>query len=138
MSFTYDLATDVGKLRLEIGDTAEDEEIKPNGENFSDEELEHLLSDEGSVGRTAARSCEILARMYAPLVDLAVGPQRESLSDAYDHWLSEAKRLRIEHGGGTSRAVSAGVIPLDGYSKAAPSTYSLDAEDTASDYGPTL
>lgn len=134
MTFSYDLDEDIGKLRLEIGDTVIDIGVKPDETNFTDEELNYLLTEEGSIGRAAARACEILARMFAPLVDLAVGPQREKLGDVHDHWMEQAATLRAEHGGGSARTVSVGVIPKDGYSKAAPSDYVLDSQDSSSDY----
>lgn len=134
MTFSYDLDTDIGKVRLEIGDTVESQGVKPNGSNLTDEELQHMLDEEGSVGRASARACEILARFYAPLVDLAVGPKRESLSKAHAQWMKVAKDLRAKHGG-TAATFSVGVIPKDGFSKAAPSDYVLDSADTESDYG---
>lgn len=79
--FSYDLTTSVGMLRLEIGDEVFESGVKPNGDNFTDAELEYFLAQEGStVGRAAARACEVLSRAYAGLVDLTVGPRRETLS----------------------------------------------------------
>lgn len=134
MTFSYDLETDVGKVRLEIGDTESDNGVKPNSANFSDQEIEFLIADELSVGRASARACEILARWYAPLVDLAAGPVRESLSKATSQWLTMAKELRRQFGGGPGRTMSVGVKRVDGYSKAAASDYVLDAADTSADY----
>lgn len=68
MSFTYDLTTDVGKIRLEIGDTTagDGNGVKPPAlANFSDEELTYFHTAEGSVLAAAARACEVLARMWA-------------------------------------------------------------------------
>lgn len=134
MTFSYDLDTDVGKVRLEIGDTEDGNGVKPNSANFSDQEIEFLVEEEQSVGRASARACEILARWYAPLVDLAAGPVRESLSKATSQWLTQAKELRRQFGGGPGRTMSVGVKRVDGYSKAAPSDYVLDAADTPTDY----
>lgn len=68
VTFTYDLSTPVGQIRLEIGDTdnSTDAGVKPDGQNFSDEELAHFYSEESSnVLAAAARACEVLARMWA-------------------------------------------------------------------------
>lgn len=66
--FTYDLTTPVGQIRLEIGDTVQGtgNGVKPPGlDNFSNDELTHFYSSEGSVLAAAARACEVLARMWA-------------------------------------------------------------------------
>jgi len=66
--FSYDLDAAVGQIRLEIGDTdnTADAGVKPDGTNFSDAELNHFYSQEGSdVLAASARACEVLARMWA-------------------------------------------------------------------------
>ena len=118
MAFTYDLATDIGKLRFEIGDTDPDEGkgVKPDGSYITDEELQVLLDREVTVGRAAAATCEVLARMYARFVDLSVGPRRESASQASQAYLTQARELRSQYGGGGSRrAVAGGIIKVDGF-----------------------
>lgn len=107
--FSYDLATNVGKLRLEIGDTTSGSGVKPDGSNFLDAELEYFLDAEsGSVGRASARACEVLARSFAGMVDLTVGPRRESLSQAAKAYADRAQELRRQYGGGGGAAYSAG------------------------------
>ena len=118
MAFTYDLSTDIGKLRLEIGDANPDEGkgVKPDGGYITDEELQVLLDRETTVGRAAAATCEVLARMYARFVDLSVGPRRESASQASQAYLTQARELRAQYGGGGSRrAVAGGIIKIDGF-----------------------
>jgi hypothetical protein len=117
MSFSYDLATDIGKLRLEVGDvlSTAGKGVKPDGTYITDEELQVLLTREASVGRAAAAACEILARMYARFVDTAVGPRRESLSQASTAYAAQAKTLRQQFGGGSNRASAGGIIKADGY-----------------------
>ncbi len=111
VAFTYDLTTDTGKLRLEIGDTVSDAGVKPDGSNFSDAELAYFLVQESdSVGRATARACEVLARMFAGYVDLAVGSRRESLSQAAKAYTDRATALRRQFGGGGRGAYSAGVL----------------------------
>jgi len=53
MTITYDLSTDIGKIRLIIQDTA--------GARFSDEELQVFLDSEGSVNLAAAAALEAWA-----------------------------------------------------------------------------
>lgn len=125
VDFTYSLTTNVGKLRLEIGDITNGTGVKPDGNNFSDTELNYFLSQEGStVGRAAARACEVLARMFAGMVDLTAGPRRESLSQAAKAYADRANELRRQYGGATSGAYSAGFLrsasghPSDEYPRA--------------------
>lgn len=108
--FSYDLTTSVGQLRLEIGDEVFESGVKPSGDNFTDTELTYFLTQEGSiVGRAAARACEVLSRSYAGLVDLTVGPRRETLSQAAKAFLDRAKELRRQYGGSAAGgAYSAG------------------------------
>ncbi len=120
MVFTYDLTTDIGKVRLEIGDTTSGDGVKPNGTNLTDAELTYWLAEEGSVGRASARACEALARAWARLVDLAVGPRRESLGQAAKAWAEQGAELRKQFGGADRGAYSAGVKRVgDGYGDAA-------------------
>ncbi len=126
MAFTYNLSTDIGKLRLEIGDTSmfEGKGVKPDGSFITDEELQILLTREGAVGRAAAAACEVLARMYARFVNVTVGPRSEQLSQAGAAYAAQAKELRAQYGGGGARrAVAGGIIKQDGF----------NYNDTASD-----
>jgi len=72
MSFTYDLSATgdsliVSRIRLEIGDTdsGTDAGVKPDGNNFTDDELLYFYGEELGVGAASARACEVLARMWA-------------------------------------------------------------------------
>ena len=119
MTFTYDLtetgdALLYGKVRLEIGDTAENSGVKPDGSNFSDAELDLILSEEGdSVGRAAARCFEILANWYAGVADLTVGPRKEALGKVAESYAKRAKEYRRKYGGGV-QAGAYGLIRKDG------------------------
>lgn len=123
VTFTYDLTTTVGQVRVEIGDTVSGTGVKPDGANFSDAEITYFLTQESSVGRAAARACEVLARMYAGLVDLTAGPRRESLSQAATAYADRARELRRQYGGAANGAYAAGFVrsagghPSDEYSR---------------------
>jgi hypothetical protein len=83
MAFTYNLSsTDatalaISKVRFEIGDTVQNTGVKPSGANFSDEEVTHLLTEEGSdVYQAAGHACEILARSWALMANETRGPRK--------------------------------------------------------------
>ncbi len=98
MAFTYDLATDTGKLRLEVGDTTEDSGPRPLNANFSDEELTHFLSEEGTVGRAAARCCEVLATEWSRKAGSErLGPRSFARNQAGEY-RTAAALLRAQHG----------------------------------------
>jgi len=59
MSFTYVLATDIGKIRLIISDKTDTDY------HFEDEELQAFLDSEGSVNLAAAGALESWAAAYA-------------------------------------------------------------------------
>lgn len=115
MSFTYDLATDIGKVRLYLGDITSGAGPRPDGTNFSDEEITLLLEQEGdSVMRTVAACCEILANAWASVAsDIAVGSRRESNQQA-TLFANRAEKLRAQHGGAVTVFVS-GFKRNDGY-----------------------
>ncbi len=137
MAFTYVLTTDIGKLRFELGDISATagKGVKPDGTYITDEEIQLLLDREGSVGRATAAACEVLARMYARFVDIAVGPRREALSQASKAYSELAREFRRQYGGGANRAASGGIIRADGYN--AGLDYASDSACASSEYGPT-
>ena len=61
MTFTTALTTDIGKIRLELGDDTASAGVLPTGLNLTDEQLQVILDREGSVMRTVAGVCELLA-----------------------------------------------------------------------------
>lgn len=68
MTFTYAIATDLGKLRLAIGDETTGQGVKPSGANFTDEELQVFLAaiPSGGTWRNAvAPVLRTLANQYA-------------------------------------------------------------------------
>ena len=90
MSFTYDLSTDIGKIRLELGDTDDTtgEGVKPNGDNFSDEELQTFIESAGTWARAAVKALRTLAGMYS------VRATREQVADVRLDLSQVAKELR--------------------------------------------
>lgn len=67
-SDTYDLTTDIGKLRLVIGDgdlVGECTGAKPDGSSYSDEELAIFIEIAGSWKRGVSLTLRSLAALYA-------------------------------------------------------------------------
>jgi len=66
---TYDLSTDIGKVRFAIGDTditTEGAGVKPNGQNFTDPEIQAFITQADNQWSFAVPSLlRILANMYA-------------------------------------------------------------------------
>jgi hypothetical protein len=108
--FTYDLSTDIGKMRLMLGDTRNDCGVKPDETCFADAELSVFFEHEGSVNTGVALACETLARMFSSYVDTAVGPRRESMSQASDAWAKRAASIRVMHGAGESASSSGSFV----------------------------
>ena len=110
MAFSYlitstnsDIAA-IAAVRLEIGDTVEDEGVLPGDANFSDEEISWYLdaADEDHDGAVLA-IVESLARRWATVADITVGPRRESLSQISARWQTLADEMRgsSDAGGGS-------------------------------------
>lgn len=99
MTFTYigDLSTDLDVIRFEIGDTVEDDGIKPNNANYSDEEINGILAVEETAGRAIARLYANIALLYARFVDSKIGPRDEKLSQMAKAYAALAKQWREDY-----------------------------------------
>lgn len=120
MTFTYDLTTDVGMVRLYIGDVNEGSGVRVNGTNLNDEEITALLTEEGGDWhRGVAAAAEVLAAEWARVADVTVGPRKETLSSVSRRYIEMARRLREEFGGGgIGTAFAVGFLRDDGYAQA--------------------
>lgn len=124
MAFDNDLTTATGKVRLEVGDTLFEDGPRPDGRNFSDEELAYFLTQEGDhILRTAARVFEVLAHEWARYpVQYALGPERTNY-EAAEGYRKQAAALRARYGYGQggretqSGALQVQVYPGDGVSQ---------------------
>jgi hypothetical protein len=86
MTATYDLTTDIGKIRLLIGD----KDVTPATDaHFSDEELQVFLTDEGSVNLAAAAALEAWA------ADLSENATNETIGDYSYSKKSVANKLDL-------------------------------------------
>ncbi len=124
MAFTYDLTTNIGKVRFRIGDTIENTGPGtgvgplPDKRNITDEEITMALNTEGSVERAIALIYEALAAAWATVVDLQLGPRKEAFSKVADRFASLANDYRKSYGGGGT-SFSLGWTREDAYHVAA-------------------
>ena len=121
MSFSYILnATNatlaaIARVRLEIGDTTESAGVLPDGSNFSDEEITVYLTTYASdVPQAVNALAGVLARRWATVADVTVGPRSESLSQVSKAWAAMADKL-----GGSEAGSVFNMAPtrVDGYSE---------------------
>lgn len=88
---TYDptLAKDTDKVRYLVGDTDDDDLM------LEDTEIKFLLTLENdNLFEAAARACETIAAKFARDVNYRFSTMWQDASDAYDHYMRLAKRLR--------------------------------------------
>lgn len=116
MAFSYELATDIGKVRMHLRDTVENSGPFPDDSNFSDEELAQILSAEDeTVMRAVAACCEILATAWSGVPDTRVGQRSENASAVSTAYERRAKLLREQYGGGGGSGVAFSAQRADGY-----------------------
>lgn len=93
MTWSYDstLATDRDKVRFEIQDTEESDQL------FSDEEIDARLTSMGSVPATVLDLAKKLMMKFARLVDVTVGKVSEANSQRYAAYKDLVTRLEQEN-----------------------------------------
>jgi len=118
MTYSAALSTDKDKVRFYLQDTTNDDGPKPGDENFSDAEIEGLVSIEGSWQRAVAAGLEILANAWRKYPSYKSDDMSMSASDIADGYAADAKTWRAKYGntGSASRAGSRAVTRVDGYS----------------------
>ena len=119
MSFTYDhaLGTDRDWVRLMVGDITENQGLKPDKANFSDEEIAGLLAAESLRSRAVAACYEVLASLWAVRADVSLDDYRESCSQISARYAALAKLWRDKHGFGVATMKTTAPMPVDGYSQ---------------------
>ncbi len=112
MTFTYneDLSTDLDVIRFRVSDTTSGSGLKPDGSNFTDEEISGLLTIEGSPERTIAAIYENLATAWANYVDTQIGARSEKLSQKATRYASLAKQWRDDYGSVGLSGISIGIL----------------------------
>ena len=116
MSFTYDLTTNIGKVRLLIPDNEE------TAYDIEDAEITYFLTEVGSnVNAAAIRACKWLARKYAKQATFTADGLNVQLTQRAQAFAERAAELESDLNGGMS---SAAITRSDGYSEnAATSEY---------------
>lgn len=118
MAFTYlgDLSTDLDKVRFYLQDTVSGSGPKPSDGNFTDAELEALVTTEGSWQRAVAAGFETLASAWRKFINFSADGSSYSLSNIADGYAAQAKDWRIKFGTGSVKAGSRAITRVDGYS----------------------
>lgn len=123
MAFTYDpteMDTDLAKLRLAIGDTADGAGPRPDGSNFSDEELSVFLVEAlaaGGTWRTAAvQVLRVLANQYAAAAkstrDAEISEDLTGTAAVLREQAADFERSTTTSGAPVSQGMTAGLISL--------------------------
>jgi hypothetical protein len=104
MAFTYvgDLSTDRDKVRFYIQDTVENSGPKPSDGNFTDAEIDGLLTVEGNWPQAVAAAYEVLEAAWAGYADWQAGPRRESASQIAERYGKKAEVWRDKELGGVA------------------------------------
>lgn len=119
MSFTYDLETDVGKLRLEIGDNnlsniTGDDRTKWSCV-FTDEEIEYFISKEDTLNLAAAAALDAIANDKAKLaIRETLGDYTGDLTSLAEKLQKRAESLRKQEE--EKPACDVAVVPCDDFS----------------------
>jgi len=115
MTFTYTVGTNLGNVRMALGDTVSGTGVLPSGANFTDEEINEIVDTEGTWQKAVAHLCEILANRWATSVNFSADGVSVSRSDVARAWKEQAAMWRGNYGGMHSTG-SASVKRSDGYS----------------------
>lgn len=115
--FTYigDLSTDRDKVRFNLGDTDPGGGPLPNDENFTDGELDGLITAEGSWGRAVAAGFENLAAKWRRYPTFRADGLSLNRSDIANGYAKDAAKWRRQYGGGAGAGYRA-MTRVDGYS----------------------
>ena len=119
MTLTYvgDLSTDLDKIRFHIGDTAASAGPLPSAGNFTDAELNGLLSSAGSVNNAVSAAMAAIASRWSSYANITVGPRKEEYAAIADSWRKQQADWNTQHGVKlTSTASVAFVTRIDGFS----------------------
>ena len=129
MAFTYTLGSAdattaaIARVRLEIGDTVSGAGVLPDGSNLSDEEITvYLVQHSNDVALTVSALAGVLARRWATVADVTVGPRSEKLSQVAQAWERQAAASTGSAGGAALGSFAMMPTRVDGYSAQATAT----------------
>ena len=119
MAFTYNVTTALGQLRLEIGDTVSGAGPRPDGTNYSDEELNVLLSPiiaaGGGYGLGVARMLRRLGSEYSHDADVTIGEFSMRYAAVAENYRKQAAAWEMgvdTSGGSVSGGITVGTMTL--------------------------
>jgi len=122
MTFTYDddLTTNIDKVRFYVGDTQDDSGPRPDGRNFSDNEITFALTENGGgVTATVAGLFEVLEsewRAYAISEGSKVGDfDAKEVADGYGKQAEKWKKKALGTLAYANKAGSVQPARIDGY-----------------------
>lgn len=121
MAITYDgsLLTDLGRVRFHLGDTVDDSGPKPADANFTDAELNGLITSEGTWPGAVAAGFENLAGLWAKHPTFNADGMATNQSDIATQYRESAVMWR-QRAGSPASAQGSGMAPVcraDGYSQ---------------------
>ena len=119
MAFTYRLSTDLGKTRLAIGDTVNGAGPRPEGANYSDEEINVYLTPAiaagYSYGRAVVQLLRLLANEWAGKANISIGEYKVEYSAtaaSFRAAAAEWERITDASGAQTAGGISTGRMIL--------------------------
>lgn len=119
MAFTYNVTTALGQLRLEIGDTVSGAGPRPDGTNYSDEELNVILAPilaaGSSYGLGVARVLRRLANEWSNRANVTIGEFSMSYAAVAENYRKQAAAWELgvdTAGGAVSGGITVGTMTL--------------------------
>lgn len=99
MPITTDLNNPIGEVRLLIGDTIENNGMKPNSANFTDAEIAYFLQQEDyNILLACALACDTLAAMWNTSPDFEADGLRMNRGGIARAWQQSAAHFRMKAG----------------------------------------
>lgn len=118
MTVTYvgDLSTSLDKVRFEIGDRVSGTGPRPDGTNFTDAELNALVTLDGSWQAAAAHALEVLANEWAAAAgSVGMADYREDYTARAEAYRKRAQDVRVQYGLGPT-VLQPSITRVDGFS----------------------
>jgi len=119
MAFTYNLSTDIGRVRLAIGDTVKGSGPRADGSNFSDEELNVYLTPViaagYSYGRAVSQVLRLLANEWTGKASVSIGDysvQYAAVADNYRKAAAQWDAMIDASGAVVSGGFTVGIMTL--------------------------
>lgn len=119
MAFTYDISTDLGKLRLAVGDTVSGSGPRPASGNYSDAELNVYLAAITaagySYGKAVPQVFRLLAGEWAKQANISIGEysaQYGAVAQAYRDQAAEWDAMLTATGTVAAGGIVMGTVTL--------------------------